>query len=248
MCEHHIKKSEAWIRSLESIKVKNLVISIIKGDRILRKLIKFQLASKRAEILLDSKDAGKIFELQAQTHMKRFTSNLHKQELLFNRFLKEMESHEERWIEFVKSSKVKEHFEYARNFMILRVIYSDMSPKDSEHLIKQFDAKIEKIQSLASIGEVERYFRSLFELKFCIDIDWEEIFWKACVARWSLTGEIEVLMIVWLFYCAWAARQDDPEVTCMEWWDNAMYEACGVPHGDFDWEWFEGVLERIENM
>ena len=87
MCEHYIKKNKAWIRSLESIKAKNLIISIIEGDKILRKLIKFQLASKRTEILFNSKEAGKIFEFQVQTHTKRFTSNLHKQELLFNRFL-----------------------------------------------------------------------------------------------------------------------------------------------------------------
>jgi hypothetical protein len=248
MCEHYIKKNKAWIRSLESIKAKNLIISIIEGDKILRKLIKFQLASKRTEILFNSKEAGKIFEFQVQTHTKRFTSNLHKQELLFNRFLEEMKPQEESWIEFIKSGKVKDHFKYARNFMILRTIYSDISPKDSEYLIKQIDAKMEKIQSLTSIDEVKRYFGNVFELKLFIDINWEEIFWKACVVRWSLTGEIEVLMIIWAFYCAWVSRQDDPEVTCLEWWDNAMYEACGVPHGDFDWEWFEGVLERIGNM
>lgn len=245
MSKYQVKLSEEWLRSLESFKARDLVVSIIRNARVQRKVIKFRLASKRAEVILGSKDAGQIFELQAQTHMKRLISGLQRQKTLFTRFFKEMKPYEERWIEYVKSGKIKEHFEYARNFMVLRAIYSDGRPKDAEYLIKQFDTRIDEIQTLASIDEVEGYVLKSFERITLQMFDWNEFWWKFCVVLYTYSSEIGALLIIWSFYCLWAAFQDAPEVTCAEWWDNAMWSACGVPHGDFDWDWFEEVLERM---
>ncbi|MFX1345424.1 MAG: hypothetical protein ACFFAI_09980 [Promethearchaeota archaeon] len=247
-CKNQVRFSREWSKSLESIFAKNLVRSIIKGDRILQKIFKSQSAANRAAALLESKEAGKIFELQAQTHKKRFISSIQKQKLLFDRFIKEMKPYEEQWKEFVKSGKIKERLEYARNLIILHTIYSDMPTKDAEVLLKQFDERLKNIQALASLGEIEIYINKYFKLIIEIEFNLEEFLWKLCVTRWSLTGEFEMLVIIWFFYCLSIQGQEDPEVTCLEWWDDALYEACGVPPGEFDYEWFEDLLERIAEM
>jgi hypothetical protein len=53
------------------------------------------------------------------------------------------------------------------------------------------------------------------------------------------------MMIGWLFYCLAVKLQGEPDADtlCIEWWENIAYQACGVPPGDFDWEFFKDVME-----
>ncbi|MGY5881935.1 MAG: hypothetical protein RTV31_16935, partial [Candidatus Thorarchaeota archaeon] len=157
MTDNRVVMSEEWIRSLEAIKAKELVMSIIKMSRVQRKIIRLKMASKRADVLIGTKGAHPVFELQTQTHMKRFISSLNKQKMLFRKFFEGMRKYEEQWAEFIESEKFREHIEYIRDFMKLRMIYTDIQPQEAENLIQRFDDRTNEIAGLISMEMVEDF-------------------------------------------------------------------------------------------
>jgi hypothetical protein len=234
------KSREDWIKSLDSFKMKNLVFTILSNARIQRKVVKYRLASERAEVIFGSKDACKIIDFQAESHLKRLESGVQKQLGIYRNFLEEMKQHEKQWTNFIESDQTTKHFHYVRDSILLQALYTEGKSKDAEKLIKDYDATINEIKALKSIESVQEYVHTLFTNTFW-QIDLSEFWWKLCVV---LRREFFAAMVLaWLFYCLLAAFTPNPEVTCTEWWDNLVWDVCGVPPGDFDWEWFQDVLE-----
>ena len=218
----------------------NLIRTTLQNSKFFRRYVKYKLASERAKVVLKQKEACKIFDFQAESLAKRLKAGVHKQLALFDTFLKDMKQHEKRWIEFMNSDQLTERLDYVRDSIMLQAIYTDGRSKDAERLIMEFDKTVEEIKELKSTDSVYQYIHTLYTPLFW-EFDWEEFWWKLCVI---LKREfLAAMVLAWLFYCLVAAFTPDPEVTCTEWWDNLVYDACGVPPGEFDWEWFQEVLE-----
>jgi len=239
MKKHCFDKAEKWKQSLVSVGMEDLVLTILNNGRLSRKTAQYQLASKRAEVVLGSKEACKVIDLHVEIHMQRLQAGLKKQQILFDKFLETMQPHEKHWMEMVEAKDFSKRFTHVRTLIKLQLLSTDLHPTEAKKVLQQIDTKIEEITQLKTFASVKGYFKKLFVW----EIDWEEFLWKLCVL---LHRDFFAAMVIgWLCYCLVLKlkREPDADALCTEWWENIAYQTCGVPPGEFDWEWFKEVLE-----
>jgi hypothetical protein len=142
-----------------------------------RKTAQYQLASKRAEIVLGSKEACKIIDLHAEIHMQRLQTGLKKQQILFDNFLDKTQPNEKQWVKLVKAKDFTKRLAPVQNLIKLQLLSTDLYPGETKKVLQQIDVKIGEITQLTTINSIKAYTKKLFAW----DPNWEEFAWKMCV-------------------------------------------------------------------
>lgn len=149
---------EQFLKYVDEVNARELVISTISAARAEVEYARALSASRRAVILLDKRNAGRIYELDAETHYQKRNSQLRYVKHLFAKLLEDInERQEKRCSEFLSRGGLNEVTTYARKTIILRLLNSNIQPADARKALKQLDTTLEKLKGLTSLKEIDNY-------------------------------------------------------------------------------------------
>ena len=151
---------ELFYKRVYDIEAQELVNSAINAAREQVQYARAINASRVATILLARRNAGRANELKAETHFRARNSHLRSMGLHLASFIEGIdEKRGEAVTEFLKSEGLVELAAHGRRKVVLRLMDSDMEPKEARKARAQLDAMSETVRTLTSINEIDDYLR-----------------------------------------------------------------------------------------
>lgn len=213
---------ELFYKRVYDIEAQELVNSAINAAREQVQYAQAINASRVATILLERKNAGRAYELKAETHYRTRNSHLRSMGLHLASFIEGIEEKQGKAVtEFLGSEGLVELAAHGRRKVVLRLMDSNIEPKEAQKARTQLDAMSETARTLTSIKEIEGY------LKQRIDEMTEKKMGNPdpnpwCVLGLLFTSMYMILVIIAALICALTFG-----LACEGILDQMVEQACG---------------------
>ena len=204
------------------IEAQELVNSAINAAREQVQYAQALNASRVATILLEKRNAGRANELKAETHFRTRNSHLRSMGLHLASFIEGIDEKRGQAVtEFLKSEGLVELAAHGRRKVVLRLMDSDIEPKEARRARAQLDAMSETVRTLTSINEINGYLRQR------IDEMTEKKMGNPDPNPWCVLGLLLTSMYIMLIIIAALICALTFGLACEGILDQMLEQACG---------------------